>query len=55
MIADDREFELRREGEKILPHEPRRDRIAARELLDAGLSPSLAFFGFGYCDKPCAA
>jgi len=44
MIAGDNQLELRRILEEILPHEPRRNLIAACERLDSALGPAPAFF-----------
>ena len=39
---------------QVLPHGPGRNRVAAREQLDAGLGQVLAFLGLGDDDQPCA-
>ena len=44
VVAGDDEFELRRELEKILPHEASRYPVAAGQRLDAQLRPASAFF-----------
>ena len=51
MISGDNELELRPVVEKVLPHEPGRNCVAAGKLLDPTLSPASALFCFGRSDK----
>jgi hypothetical protein len=55
MIAGDDELELRPVFEKVLPHEPGRNCVAAGKLLDPTLSPASALFCFGRSDEAGAA
>jgi hypothetical protein len=55
VVARDEQLEGRGKLEKILPHEPRRDRVAARQLFDASLGPAPALFGFSGCNEARAA
>jgi hypothetical protein len=55
MIASDDQLELRRILEEILPHEPRRNLIAACERLDSALGPAAALFRLDGGDEARAA
>src|SRR5262249_21972361 len=55
MIAGDNQLELRRVLEEILPHEPRRNLVAACERFDSALGPAAAFFRFDGGDETGAA
>lgn len=55
MIASDQQLECRDELEKVLPHEPRGNFIAASQRLDSRLRPAPAFLRLGRGDEPRAA
>ncbi len=54
MITDNHQLELRDKLEKVLPHEPGADLVAAGHLFDAAFSPCPAFFGFAGAHQPRA-
>lgn len=54
MISGDNELELRPVLEKVLPHEPGRNSVAAGKLLDPTFGPASALFCFGRSDKASA-
>ena len=46
VVACHKELELREELEEVLAHEARRDLVATGEVLELGLGPAFALFGF---------
>jgi hypothetical protein len=54
VVASDNELKLRPILEKVLPHEPGRNSVAAGKLLDPTLGPSSSLFCFGRSDKASA-
>jgi hypothetical protein len=53
MVPGKKQLELRHEFEKILPHEPRCDFVAAGERFDLAFVPPAAFVSLYRGDKTC--